>query len=116
MGGTPGKEAKREMKQTWPIVGRFLTTKLAPAVSMGGEILTGEDYERQPTTAMGVLVKSVTSLNLRDIYEAMRETGVPEGTALSLLATFGLGLQYQEPKKAKKKQPSKRSRGKKWYR
>jgi hypothetical protein len=42
-------------------------------------------------------------LSGRDIYEAIKEQGVPAGTALSLLAFFGSGLQTYEQKQPKPK-------------
>jgi len=112
MGGEVTKEGKAEMKQSLPVVGRFLKAKLAPAFSMVSDVLTGEDYERQPVTPGGLAAKAITPLNIRDIYEGMRDHGVPEGAALGILSTFGMGLQSQ-PEKPPKAKP--KGRTGKWY-
>lgn len=74
-------------------IGNFLRTKLAPVPASTLDMLTGKDVANQPVTPQSELIDLSTPLAYGDIYKAMIEQGVSEGTALALLAIFGAGLQ-----------------------
>jgi len=98
-GGRPSKQAKADMKDTLSIAGRFLHQKFAPAASMVTEIMTSEDYDREQVTLGGVAAKAVRPIIFEDVYTSIKEHGVPEGMALTVLAIFGMGLTYHEPER-----------------
>jgi hypothetical protein len=53
-----------------------------------------------------VAVRMVTPLALSDVFDSMKEQGVAGGTALSLLAIFGMGVQtYQSSEPGKPDAP-----------
>lgn len=78
------------------VIGRFLRTKLAPVPASAIDLLSGQDLVGKPVTAAGELAELSVPLTYRDIYKAMVDQGVPIGTALSLLAIFGAGVQTYE--------------------
>lgn len=82
----------------------FLRTKLAPIPASYIDIRTGTDVVHKPVTVLpeemtveGVLKSEVaqllTPITFHEIYKAMRDQGIPEGTIISLLAIFGAGVQ-----------------------
>jgi len=79
------------------VMGRFMRSKLSPILGSAVNILAREDYNGQPTTPQKEVAKMFAPLVMRDIYDAMRETGLPEAAALSMLALFGVGVQIYGP-------------------
>lgn len=78
------------------IMARFLRSKLSPVVGMGVDILTGKDVVGGKITAESIPERLLMPLAFDDIYKAMKENGIPAGTAMGLLSIFGMGLQaYQ---------------------
>lgn len=75
------------------VIGRFLRTKMAPVPASAVDLLSGTDVTKRPVTPQSELLELSVPLTYRDIYKAMIEQGVPVGTALSLLAIFGAGVQ-----------------------
>lgn len=106
LGGEVSKEGRKRMRASPGTVGRFLQYKLAPWWQLAGDVMTGENFERDPTTPKSLATEVAVPLSLNDVYESMREQGVPGGTALSILAIFGLRIQTYEKKEAGK--PSRR--------
>lgn len=82
---------------TADVIARFLRTKLAPVPGTALDIVTGKDVVGQKVTAESVPEKLVVPLAFADIYSAMKENGVPGGTALGILSIFGFGLQVYDP-------------------
>ena len=79
------------------VIGRFLRTKIAP---IPGEVLnqlTGKDVGGNKVTPADLPANLLMPLSFRDIYESMQEQGIEKGTAISLLAIFGMGVQNQKP-------------------
>lgn len=87
------------------VLGRFLRTKLAPGIGAGVDIISRKNVVGQKVTPQSVATGLVTPLSIGDIYSAMKEQGVPRGTALAILALFGMGAQNYE----RKPQPSSRA-------
>lgn len=89
-----GRIVEQERAKT---LGEFLRTKLAPipgAAWTATEILSGQRPPKPyPQTLPEVGVNLVVPMSIGDIYDAMKEQGVDEGTALALLAIFGAGVQ-----------------------
>lgn len=75
------------------VIGRFLRTKMAPVPGSAVDLLSGKNVAGEPVTPQSELMELTVPLTYRDIYKAMIEQGVPVGTALSLLAIFGAGVQ-----------------------
>lgn len=81
-------------KQDMADVGaRYFRSKLAPIPSAAWDVATGKDVVGNPATVKGKALELVTPMSVRDVYQAIREEGVPKGTALGLLSIFGMGVQ-----------------------
>ena len=90
-----GKDVGWGGADAWMIFTRFVRYKLSPMFGTTVNLLTGEDaigepYE--PTTLKGV-GDFVIPLSMREIFESIQEQGVPKGTAISMMAIFGMGVQ-----------------------
>lgn len=84
------------------LVQDFLRNKLAPvpgAVWDARDIAVGKEPPPGHAQTFGELALTPAPIAFRDIYEALREQGVPEGTAMGLLSILGMGLQTYEPRK-----------------
>lgn len=84
---------------------RFLRTKLSPVLGSGLNVISGENVIGEKVTLGSEALGSVQPLVIGDILEVMEEQGVPKGTALSLLAIFGAGIQTFDPASKKKSKP-----------
>jgi len=91
------------------VIARFLRSKLSPVVGTTVNVLAGEDVVGDPVTPESVAMNLAVPLAMQDIYDAMVEQGVPKGTALGILATFGMGLQTFDERK--RKRPERRTFG-----
>jgi len=83
---------------TADVITRFLRSKLSPVVGTGLNIATGKNVVGEDVTLLSTLRDTTIPLSLRDVYETMREQGVPKGTAISLLSVFGMGVQNYQTK------------------
>ena len=81
------------------VMARFLRSKLSPVVGTGVDIAAGKDVVGQRVTAETLPEKLLMPLTINDIYEAMKEQGVPATPAMAILAIFGMGLQTYDPQK-----------------
>jgi hypothetical protein len=88
------------------LLARFARTKLAPSIGTGVDLLTGKNVVGQPVTRGTAAKNLVTPLSMKDIYDTMKEQGIPEGTAFGILSLFGMSLQNYEPKPTKAPGPS----------
>lgn len=80
------------------VVWRFLRTKFAPGPASVLEMASQETIVGEPLTWGQTVTNAVVPMSFVDVYQAMREQGVPAGTALGLLAVLGAGMQTYEPK------------------
>lgn len=80
------------------VLKQFIRTKLSPVVGAGVDIVSGENVVGEPVTPGSVVQNLTVPLAFRDIYKAMIEQGIPEGTAMGLLSILGMGVQTYEPK------------------
>jgi hypothetical protein len=87
---------------TYDILAKFSRTKLSPVFSNAVDVVTGKNVVGEPVTAKSVIKNLVVPLSLRDIYDAMKEQGMPKGAALSILSIFGDGLQTYDSQNKKK--------------
>lgn len=81
-------------------IGNFLRYKLAPVPAAALDIVTGKDALGNDTTPTSVAGKLAVPLVMQDIYQSIREKGVPKGAALGLLSMFGARIQsfHRSPK------------------
>lgn len=78
---------------TASVMGKFLRTKLAPAIGTGIDLATGQNVVNEPVTPAGAAVGMVTPLSFGDIADTLEEQGMARGTALSLVSLLGMGMQ-----------------------
>lgn len=83
------------------VIARFLRTKLSPAIGGAVDLLAGKNVVGQPVTAASTAKQMVIPLSFGDIAAAMKEQGVERGTALAILALFGMGVNNYAPKQPK---------------
>ena len=101
------------------IIARFLRTKLSPTFGVPYDFYKGENVVGEKATFDTLIGKEegvsalniVTPLALADIYDAMKDQGVPAGTALGIVSVFGMGLQTYKPYKSKKRVKKFKPRG-----
>lgn len=84
---------------------RFLRTKLAPIPGAAFDISSGQNVVGQKVTPRSAATQLVTPLSIGDIANAMKEQGVPRGTALAILALFGMGVQHYQARRPAKESP-----------
>lgn len=96
-----GDKLKYGQDDSYKVATRFLRTKLSPMFGTAVDLMTGKNVVGEKVTATSAALNLSIPITYRDIYDVMIEKGVPTGSALSLLAIFGAGLQTYEPKKKK---------------
>jgi hypothetical protein len=77
-------------------VWRFIRSKLSPAFSTSIDLATGKNVIGQKVTIGGMAMNMTHPITYGDIYDSMKEQGLEEGLALSVLTFFGMGLQTYE--------------------
>jgi hypothetical protein len=75
---------------------RFLRTKFTPTLGTGWNIGTGKNVVGEKTTPQSVATETFSPLVFQDVFDVMRENGIPAGLALETLSIFGMGLQSFE--------------------
>ncbi len=75
------------------VVARFLRSKLSPMFGTTLNLAAGENVIGEPVTLKTATVDLTVPLSMREVFETTTEQGLPKGTALSLLAIFGMGMQ-----------------------
>lgn len=76
---------------------QFLRTKLAPVPGGLVTLRTGKNVIGEEQGPLEVWSSMVAPLALQDIVPIMKDAGIPRGTAIMLLSTFGMGVQYRDP-------------------
>lgn len=84
------------------VLGHFARTKLAPVPNLYLDLRTGRNAVGQPVSTREAFQNFVTPMSLKDIYDVMRDQGVPKGTAFMMLNMLGASVQTYEQKKPKK--------------
>jgi len=80
-------------------MGRFLRSKLSPAIGTAVDFGYGSNMVGEQVTATSAAQRMVIPMTFGDIYEAMKAQGVEKGTALSLLSIFGASVNTYPDKK-----------------
>jgi hypothetical protein len=78
------------------VIARFLRQKAAPVPGAVYDFLSGETPDRKAATPLEVGKGLVLPFGPQDVYDAMRDQGVPRGVALALLAVLGMGVATHE--------------------
>ena len=81
---------------TADVIARFARTKLSPVFASGIDLLSGTDVVGGPVTLGSEAAELVIPLNMRDIYEATKEQGMPAVAAITFLSLFGIGVQTHQ--------------------
>lgn len=86
--------------QTWAdITASHLRGKLHPVPGAIANLFNGTDLGGEEATLVNQAGNMVAPITYIDIYTALKEQGLDDGAALSLLALLGEGLQTYEQKK-----------------
>lgn len=89
---------------------RFGRSKLHPIPGSVLNLMQGRDLVGQPATIKSEAINFVSPMTYPDIYDALRAQDVDDGTAITLLALLGAGINTYQEKEAKlkaMKQPQK---------
>lgn len=81
---------------TLEAIGSFIRTKLAPVPGAGINWLAGTGFDGQITTTAGEAGGLVTPMTFGNIADAMRDNGVPGGTALTMAEILGMGVMFRD--------------------
>lgn len=95
-------EKKPFTRSTVDYISQFLRSKLSPLIGTAVDIAAGETIVGEPVTPTSIVKRSVVPLAFQDIYDAMIDQGIPKGTAISMLAFLGFGVQTYETAQSKK--------------
>ena len=82
---------------------RFLRTKAAPIPGAAWTVLTRDDEGKmtnvvgEEETPLSLTAGMFIPLSTREIYDAMKHRGIPQGVALSTLAVLGMGMNTYGP-------------------
>jgi len=69
---------------------------LAPAPGAAVNLAAGSDLSGKPTSVGGEVKNALSPLFIRDVADAMKDLGVPQGTAASLMALMGMSMQTRD--------------------
>lgn len=89
---------------------RFARSKLHPIPGTVLNLMKGRDVAGQPVSLSSEAVNFVSPMTYPDIYEALKEQDIDDGTAITLLALLGAGVNTYQEKEARAKalkQPTK---------
>ena len=75
------------------VLGRFVRTKFSPLVGIPFDAFTGENVIGEPVTIKSTFWEAVTPLAMGEVKDAIVAQGIPTGTALSIMAVLGMGVQ-----------------------
>lgn len=89
-------ETPRRGQEQWlDVATRFGRTKLNPVPGKLIDMFNGTDLMGDPVTVKGAAKDFLMPMTYGDIYDALREQDIPEGTAIALLAMLGEGVKTQ---------------------
>lgn len=77
-------------------IGSFIRSKLAPVPGAVVNTVTAENMIGQATTPQQEAVGLVTPMTFGNVADAMRDNGVPGGTALTMAEILGMGVQFRD--------------------
>ncbi len=80
----------------------FSRSKLSPMVGAGVSLAAGKDVVGRKFNLSDAVIQSVVPITYGDILKAMEEQGVEKGTAIAVLALFGMGVQTYDVNEKRK--------------
>lgn len=95
-------EKKPFARSTVDYISQFLRSKLSPLIGAAVDLAAGENIVGEPVGPVSIVKRSVVPLAFQDIYDAMIDQGIPKGTAISMLAFLGFGVQTYDTEQSKK--------------
>ena len=87
---------------TFEDMGRFLRGKLSPTFGIPINVVMGKNVVGEKVTPVGAVLDAPVPLAFSDVYAAMKDQGIPAGSAMGILSIFGMSLQSYESNKKKK--------------
>lgn len=78
------------------VAANFLRSKFAPVLGTAVDVATEKDVVGNKVTPGSAAASLTVPLSFREVFDAMKEHGVPGATALGLLAMFGVRVQTYE--------------------
>ena len=87
-----GKDVPFGRANTLEVLTRFMRNKLSPMFGTAANIITGTDFKGDPVTIKSEAKNLLTPMAVSEVFESIKEQGVPAGTAISLMSIFGMGV------------------------
>uniref|UniRef100_A0A6M3XFX5 Putative tail tape measure protein n=1 Tax=viral metagenome TaxID=1070528 RepID=A0A6M3XFX5_9ZZZZ len=75
------------------VIMRFLRSKLSPLIATPIDILSGKNVVGEEVTIKSTAKNLAIPFTWGDIVDVMKEQGLPEATAMSIVTFFGMGMQ-----------------------
>jgi len=82
---------------------RFFRSKLSPAFGAIWNSMTGKNVVGEETTVAEEVLGLAVPLAWKDMVQALEDQGIPRGTALSIMAIWGEGMQVYEQRETRRK-------------
>jgi hypothetical protein len=79
------------------IIWNFTRSKFSPIVGTTFDVLSGQNVVGGKVTLKDIPEALILPLSFNDVYDIMKEEGVPAGLAMFTLGIFGMGLQNYAP-------------------
>jgi hypothetical protein len=86
-------------KNAYEIGMDFVRTKFTPILGLTADVLSGESVVGEKVTPKYAAKNLLVPLPFDTLYEALKDRGVPEGSALWILAQLGVGVSTFEKEK-----------------
>jgi len=92
-----GKEKKYGGQDIESVLVKFLRSKLSPQFGFMMNLITRETYLGEEITLLNTTTQLLYPMTYGDIWDVMKEEGMPTNVSLSILTLLGMGLQTYEP-------------------
>jgi hypothetical protein len=91
----------KKSQQVDPVVsmGRFLSYKLSPAITISHDLLTGKNMIGQKVTPTEVGLRAIFPLFVQDVRDAFEDAGFGPAAGVGAAAFFGIGANTYKKKK-----------------
>ena len=96
-----GDDQKYGSADVMDIIARFGRSKLSPQFGFMMNLLTGETMIGEEVALLNTAGQLLYPMTYGDIYDTMKEDGMPTNVALSILAFLGMGLQTYDVNRGK---------------
>lgn len=92
-----GKDVPYGGATSFSVMSDFARSKFSPAFGAAVNLLQGRNVVGEETSALGEAQRMIVPMSFSEAKETMEEQGVPEGTVLTILSLFGMGVQTYDP-------------------